>query len=183
MFATPRWPTRTSPLLNAAWRGGAVSLLTACCLLGCARSPASKLIAASIEQLEAAEELLNDSARDPVKLQLAVMHYRAENRDKLLALRKTGDAVVADLDPAQRRLLASDSQARTAAVMNRIHKAMRSYPDPKAARRAIQPLIAQATPAPPSGPRKVARPWMPPLPPAPNEGQQPGQPGAATPTH
>ena len=171
------------PTLGRLWRHAAIGLLTLTCVAGCARSSADKLIDRSIEQLEAAEQLLTSSDRDLVKLRLAVMHYRDENRALLVGLRKDADAVLVGLDAAARRQLASDSQARTAAVMNRIHKAMRAYADPKAARRAIQPLIAQATHHPGSEPRKVARPWMPPLPPAPTEGgSNPGEPGAATPT-
>ena len=153
------------------------------CGTGCARSPADKLIDRAIEQLEVAEGLLAESERDPIKLRLAVMHYRNDNRVELRTLRSDAEALVSGLDASERKKLADDSRLKTAALMNRIHKLTLTYPEPKHARHAIQSLVFQAGQAAPTEPRKVRRPWMPPVPPLPVDDEAPAAtPGAVTPT-
>ncbi len=149
-------------------------------LSGCNRSPADQLIERSIEQLEAAERLLEENAPDPIALKLAVMDYRREHRDALRKLRTDGDAVLAGMDEAARKRLSADSRTRSLSIITRIDNLVKRYPKPRNARVAVQPLVAQATPRPKrrSG---TFRPWAPPLPPATHDHPPADTPAPVTP--
>jgi len=159
----------------------ATALALALFTTACSQSPTDALIARSAVHLEAAAQILEDEAPNQVALAMAVMDYRHERRSELIQLRKDGNAVIATLDKAGRKRLATESRARTLPVITRIDNLVRRYPKPRRARVTVQSLVMQATPRPRPA-TGTTRPWAPKLPPFSPNAASKSAPEPATPT-
>ena len=141
-----------------------------CCLAGCGKSTAEKLVDESLSHMEAAERMLREADGKLEPLIDEVGQYRLKHRKDFQRLRKQGEAAFAKLSDDERERIAGHARTRGAAAMERINTLAQKFKQPKIALRVIHPLLIAATPKPPPPGRKSLLPKAPPL----------DMPGAAT---
>ncbi len=128
---------------------------------GCAKSPGERLVDRSLVHLQAAIDMLEESAGDERALLDRAMQYRAKHGSDIAQLRTDGEALIATLSEADAKAFFEASGSRSRKLDHQLQELARRFPDPKRALRLVRPLIVQATPKPK---HYDEPPWMPKVP-------------------
>lgn len=127
------------------WRLAAAALLLAV-VAGCRPSAVEKLVADSLEHLQAAERLMAEAAGDETKLREAIMLYRVQHTEEFARLRQEGEAQMAAMNEEQRRGVATAAKVKADAILARMQLHAQKFPDSRRALVMVRPLVVAGTP-------------------------------------